>query len=182
MKKIKIANCNFHNKTSLVHCCDIVTNLVAEIGKWSNHDFKNCSEKRTVTRSVIWLWKLKFSIFVCLFVYLFVCTSRFANFARGKWSNHNSKNCSEIRAVTPFWIWLWNFQFETFIFFTALYCAKGRGLCILCEEWLKCLCKVPYYGFNYWPQRTQCCFSFLQNFPLYLTCISTIDSTHSIKK
>ena len=89
-------------------------------GKWSNHDSKNCSEIKTVTWLVIWLWKLKFSIFVCLFVYLFVCTSRFANFARGKWSNHNSKNCSEIRAVTPFWIWLWNFQFETFIFFTAL--------------------------------------------------------------
>ena len=89
-------------------------------GKWSNHDSKNCSEIKTVTWSVIWLWKLKFSIFVCLFVYLFVCTSRFANFAKGKWSNQNSKNCSEIRAVTPFWIWLWNFQFETFIFFTAL--------------------------------------------------------------
>jgi hypothetical protein len=41
-------------------------------------------------------------LFVCLFVYLFVCTSRFANFAKGKWSNHNSKTCSEIRAVTPF--------------------------------------------------------------------------------
>ena len=27
------------------------------------------------------------------------------------------KNCSEIRAVTPFWIWLWNFQIETFSFF-----------------------------------------------------------------
>ena len=32
------------------------------------------------------LWKLKFSIFVYLFVYLFVCTSHFANFAQGKWS------------------------------------------------------------------------------------------------
>ena len=52
---------------------------------------------------------------------LFVCTSRFANFARGKWSNHNSKNWSEIRTATSFWIWLWNFQFETFIFFTTLY-------------------------------------------------------------
>ena len=106
--------------------CDVVSNLVVEIeifnffllvclhvclcltfcqfakGKWSNHDSKNCSEIKTVTWSVIWLWKLKFSIFVCLFVYLFVCTSRFGNFARGKWSNHNSKNCSEIRAVTPF--------------------------------------------------------------------------------
>ena len=61
-------------------------------------------------------------------------------------------------------------------------CAKWMKLYILCEEWLKCLCKAPYYGFNYWPQRTQCCFSFLQNFPLYLTCISTIDSKHSIKK
>ena len=37
----------------------------------------------------IWLWILKFSIFVCLFVYLVVCTSRFANFARRKWSNHH---------------------------------------------------------------------------------------------
>merc|ERR1712012_211642 len=71
-------------------------------GKWSNHDSKNCSEIRIVTWLVIRLWKLTFSIFVCLFVYLFVCTSRFANFAGGKWSNHNSKNCSEIRAVTPF--------------------------------------------------------------------------------
>ena len=33
---------------------------------------KNCSEIRTVTWSVIWLWKLKFSIFVCLFTFLFV--------------------------------------------------------------------------------------------------------------
>ena len=94
-------------------------------GKWSNHDSKNCSEIRTVTWLVIWLWKLKFSIFVCLFVYLFVCTSHFANFAKGKWSNHNSKNCSEIRGVTPFWIWLWNFQFETFVFFTTLHYSAG---------------------------------------------------------
>ena len=35
MKKIKIANCNFHNKTNLVHCCDIVTNLVVEIGNFN---------------------------------------------------------------------------------------------------------------------------------------------------
>ena len=69
-------------------------------GKWSNHDSKNCSEIRTVTWLVIWLWKLKISIFVCLFVYFFVCTSRFANFAKGKWSNHDFKNCSEIRTVT----------------------------------------------------------------------------------
>ena len=89
-------------------------------GKWSNHDSKNCSEIRTVTWLVIWLWKLKISIFVCLFVYFFVCTSRFANFARGKWFNHDFKNCSEIRAVTPFWIWLWNFQIETSSFFTTL--------------------------------------------------------------
>ena len=31
---------------------------------------------------------------------LFVCTSRFANFAKGKCSNYDSKNCSEIRTVT----------------------------------------------------------------------------------
>ena len=84
-------------------------------GKWSNHDSKNCSEIRTVTWSVIWLWKLKFSIFVCLFVYLFVCTSRFANFAKGKWSNHDSNNCSE--TVTWSVIWLWKLQFTMLIFF-----------------------------------------------------------------
>ena len=52
----------------------------------------------SVTWLVIWLWKLKFSIFVCLFV----CTSRFANFAKGKWSNNDFKNCFEIKAVTTF--------------------------------------------------------------------------------
>ena len=71
-------------------------------GRWSNHDSKNCSEISTVTWLVIWLRKLKILVFVCLFVYFFVCTSRFANFAIGKWSNHDFKNCSEIRAVTPF--------------------------------------------------------------------------------
>ena len=91
-------------------------------GKWSDHDSKNCLEIRTVTCLVIWLWKLKISIFVCLFVYLFVCTSRFANFANGKWSNHDSKNCSEIRTVTWSVIWLWKLQFTILIFFTTLYC------------------------------------------------------------
>ena len=70
---------------------------------------------------VIWLWKLKISIFVCLFVYLFVWTSCFANFANGKWSNHDSKNCSEIRTVTWSVIWLWKLQFTILIFFTPLY-------------------------------------------------------------
>ena len=74
-----------------------------------------------MTCLVIWLWKLKISIFVCLFVYLFVCTSRFANFANGKWSNHDSKNCSEIRTVTWSVIWLWKLQFTILIFFTTLY-------------------------------------------------------------
>ena len=64
---------------------------------------------------------------------LFVCTSRFANFAKWKWSNHNSKSCSEIRAVTPFWIWLWNFQFETFNFClfvcTSRFANFAKGKC-----------------------------------------------------
>ena len=55
-----------------------------------------------------------------LFVFLFVCTSRFASFARGKWSNHNSKNCSEIGTVTWSVIWLWKLQFTILIFFTPL--------------------------------------------------------------
>ena len=102
----------------LILCTSCFANFAR--GKWSNHDSKNCSEIRTVTWLVIWLWILKISIFVCLFFYFFVCTSRFANFAKGKWSNHDFKNCFWIRAVTPFWIWLWNFQIETFSFFTAL--------------------------------------------------------------
>ena len=73
----------------------------------------------------IWLWKLKFSILVCLFVYLFVCTSRFANFAKGKWSNYDSKNCSEIRAVTWSVIWLWKLLFTILTFFTPLYMHKS---------------------------------------------------------
>ena len=60
-------------------------------------------------------WNFQF-----LFVNLFVCTSRFANFARGKWSNHDSKNCSEIMTVTWTVIWLWKLQFTTSIFFTPL--------------------------------------------------------------
>ena len=74
-----------------------------------------------VTSFQIWLWKLKFSIFVCWFVWLYVCTSRFTNFATGKWSNHDSKNCSEIRTVTWSVIWLWKLQFTMLIFFTPLY-------------------------------------------------------------
>ena len=57
---------------------------------------------------------------IFLFVYLFVCISRFVNFARGKWSNHDSKNCSEIRTVTWSVIWLWKLQFTILISFTQL--------------------------------------------------------------
>ena len=56
-----------------------------------------------------------FCVFVCLLV---CCTSRFANFAKGKWSNHDSKNCSEIKTVTWSIIWLWKLQFTILIFFT----------------------------------------------------------------
>jgi len=125
-------------KTKLVHCCDVVPNLFSFAnfarGKWSNHDSKKCSEIRTVTCLVIWLWKLKISIFVCLFVYLFVCTSRFANFANGKWSNHDSKNCSEIRTVTWSVIWLWKLQFTILIFFTPLYCISMINLILIWES------------------------------------------------
>ena len=115
---------SFYIGLFLILCTSRFANFAR--GKWSNHDSKNCSEIRTVTWLVIWLWKLKFSIFVCLFVYLFVCTSRFANFAKGKWSNHDSKNCSEIRTVTWSVIWLWKLQFTILIFFTTLYCPRGR--------------------------------------------------------
>ena len=68
---------SFYIGLFLILCTSRFSNFAK--GKWSNHDSKNCSEIETVTWSVIWLWKLKFSIFVCLFVYLFVCISRFAN-------------------------------------------------------------------------------------------------------
>ena len=80
------------HKTKPIHWYDVVRNLVV--------DFE--------------------LLYVCLFVYMFVCTSRFANFARGKWSNHDSKNCSEIMTVTWTVIWLWKLQFTTSIFFTPL--------------------------------------------------------------
>ena len=75
-------------KTKLVHCSDLVPNLAVEIEM-----FNFC---------------------------LFVCTSHFADFAKGKWFNHDSKNCSEIRIVTWSVIWLWKLQFTILIFFTPL--------------------------------------------------------------
>ena len=60
----------------------------------------------------------------CLIASLFVFTSRFANFVQGKWSNHDSKNCSEIRTVMWSVIWLWKSQFTILIFFTPLYCTS----------------------------------------------------------
>ena len=51
-----------------------------------------------------------FSFYIGLF--LILCTSRFANFARGKWSNHDSKNCSEIKTVTWLVICLWKLKFS----------------------------------------------------------------------
>ena len=70
-------------KTKLVHCCEVVPNLVVYVKNfnfclfvclyltfcqfrkriWSNHISKNCSEIKTVTWSVIWLWKLQITIF-----------------------------------------------------------------------------------------------------------------------
>ena len=85
----------------IFECCEKYKSFKLKIPQ-PDSERRHSPDFRTVFGIIIWLWKLKFSIFVCLFVYLFVCTSRFANFARGKWSNHNSKNCSEIRAVTPF--------------------------------------------------------------------------------
>ena len=74
-------------KAKLIHCSDLVPNLVVEIEIFN----------------------------FCLFVYLFVCTSHFPNFARGKWSNHDSKNFSEIRTVTWSVIWLWKMKFSIFV-------------------------------------------------------------------
>ena len=41
---------------------------------------------------------------------LFVCTSHFANFARGKWSNHDSENCSDVVSNLPVDIAIYNFD------------------------------------------------------------------------
>ena len=112
---------------------DLYWNIISLCESHGAKSHKKCSlpwchkQGRAMEQFVIILFKARtvqlptLNLIYSMCVYLFVCTSRFANFAKGKWSNHNSKNCSEIRAVTPFWIWLWNFQFETFIFFTPLY-------------------------------------------------------------
>ena len=112
-------------KTKLVYCCDVVPNLVVEIenfnfclfvctshfanfarGKWSNHDSKKCSEIRTVTCLVIWLWKLKISIFVCLFVYLFVFQwmgPLLARFSKSVLSPYRRKQKSQISLIPLPW-------------------------------------------------------------------------------
>ena len=65
------------------------------------------------THSLVWRCSKSgcgFWTFVCSFV----CTSRLANFARGKLSNHDSKNFSEIRAVVLLVICLCKLQFWYF--------------------------------------------------------------------
>ena len=79
-------------KAKLIHCSDLVPNLVVEIEIFN----------------------------FCLFVYLFVCTSHFADFAKGNGFNHDSKNCSDIRVVTWSVIWLWKLQFTILMFSTTL--------------------------------------------------------------
>ena len=44
------------------------------------------------------------------------------NFARDESPNHDSENCSEISALTPFGICHVLLQFPTFMFFTSPYC------------------------------------------------------------
>ena len=53
-----------------------------------------------VPKLVVEIEIFNFCLFVCLLV-------RFANFAKGKLSNHDLKNCSEIKTVTWYVICLW---------------------------------------------------------------------------
>ena len=76
-------------KTKLVHCCDVVPNLV------------------------VYVKNFNFCLFVCLYL-------TFCQFRKRIWSNHISKNCSEIKTVTWSVIWLWKLQFTILIFFTPL--------------------------------------------------------------
>ena len=97
--------------------------------KWSDHDFKNCSEIRRVTRirktwvqsQILRQWleikALQGSKTTSAF-----CKIRLPNFAQDESSNHDSKNCSEISAVTWFRICPVLLHFPTFMFFTPPYC------------------------------------------------------------
>ena len=99
--------------------------------KWSDHDFENCSEIRRVTRirktwvqsQILRQWleikALQGSKTTSAF-----CKIRLPNFAQDESSNHDSKNCSEISAVTWFRICPVLLHFPTFMFFTPPYYSR----------------------------------------------------------
>ena len=96
--------------------------------KWSDHDFKNCSEIRRVTRiRKMWVqsqirrqW-LEIGVLQDFKTTSAFCKLRLPNFARDESSNHDSENCSEISAVTRFRICLDLLHFPTFMFFTLVH-------------------------------------------------------------
>ena len=102
--------------------------------KWSDHDFENCSEIRRVTRirktwvqsQILRQWleikALQGSKTTSAF-----CKIRLPNFAQDESSNHDSKNCSEISAVTWFRIWPVLLHFPNLMFITPPYCRRWGG-------------------------------------------------------
>ena len=96
--------------------------------KWWDHDCKNCSEIRLVTRirkmwvqSQIWRQWLEIGVLQDFKTTSAFCKLRLPNFARDESSNQSSENCSEISAVTRFGICLELLHFPTFMFFTPPY-------------------------------------------------------------
>ena len=89
--------------------------------KWLNHDFKNCSEIRRVTR-IRNMW-LQIGVLQGFKTTSTFCKIRLINFAQDESSNYDSENCSEISALTWFRICSELLHFPTFMFFTPPYCS-----------------------------------------------------------
>ena len=123
VKKIKIVNFNFHNQIT-----DHVTALIPEqflvlwldhflLWNWHNVRYRQTS-KQTNKQTKIENFNIHNQIWNHVTAMKRFCI---IHFAKGKWSNHDSKNCSEIRTVTWSVIWFWKLKFTILIFFTPLY-------------------------------------------------------------
>ena len=109
--------------TAFALCKTRFPNLARD--KLSDYDSENCSDVRAVTwfrihpglaencRKRLEIGSSRGSKSTSAF-----CKIRLSNLARDESSNHNSKNCSEISAVTWFGIFFRFLKIATFIFFT----------------------------------------------------------------
>ena len=111
------------SKTTSAFCKIRLPNFAQD--ESSNHDFKNCSEIRRVTRirkmwvqSQIWRQWLGIGVLQGFKTTSAFCKIRLPNFARDETSNHDYENSSKSSAVTWFRICQVLLHFPTFMFFT----------------------------------------------------------------